>query len=625
MAEQIIQARTLTSLADGLRLKRDGSAETFTPAAMARAVLEMPCGGIPAVHYAAALETAAKIKAVQDTGHDVLVFGCVSDCHVSADDSSKVLSRQSMRHGAWALGLVGQLVGADLCADLGDSAWENNDTGDSAVGWHENQNYAVRALAGACGNVPLVRIPGNHDQSATVGNVYGYVGSGNTFDAAGLTPERGYGYVDLTGKKVRVIALNTSDYQGTTGGYDMSYEQKKWFMEALDLSGKADAAEWGIVLLSHFPLDFAGASSYNTVDEVQAILAAYTDGASVTVTVDSGYAAANNETAEDFSYDYAGRNSAKILLNAHGHLHNGAYGTMEGCGIPRICAFNTCFYLEKNDTYGEIYDVETAHGKTDGTAADTAVTFYVIDRTAQMIYAIVFGAGIDRELYYGGAKQYTVTYVLTNCLSSNSSAIAVEGTAFTATLTPDADAELSGVTVTMGGVDITETAYAGGVVSIGAVTGDIVITAAASVPQWSETVEDLAVAIRSVWHMGTSPAVPELISSNTYAALAVTTQNGFAYTDRESNAVYVMPVPAKATKVTVTNSDGSDCTYRFWGLKDNGDGTLSEAFDSDYGDPVCTWEKGAASHILISGYHTDGTSWAWNYDDTQISVTFSNY
>lgn len=626
MGKYVIDGGLLTDLAESIRLRQDGSAAALTPAQMAQAVRALPCGGLPAKHYAMALDVAAKIKAVKDTGHDVVVIGCVSDCHVSAEDGYKTLSRQSMRHGAWALGLVGQLVGADLCADLGDSAWENNDNGDSFERWHENQAYAARVLAGGCGNVPLVRIPGNHDQSATVGNAYGYVGSGNRFDGVGATPERGYGYIDLADKKVRVIALNTSDYQGVTGGYDLSYEQKKWFMESLDLSGKADAAQWGIVILSHFPLDFSGASSYNTASEVQAILAAYVGGTAVTVTVESSYASANGETVADFSYDYTGKNSAKILLNAHGHLHNGAYGKMEGCEVPRACAYNSCFYLEKSDTYGEIYDVDTAYRKTNGTAADTAVTFYVIDRTEQMIHAFAYGAGADRELYCGEEKQYTVSYNLTNCASSNGSAIAVEGTAFSTVLTPEDDAELSAVTITMGGVDITETAYSGGTVTIGAVTGDIVITAVASVPQWSETVADVAVAIRSVWHMGASPAVPEMTGSNAYAAVGVTTANDFVYTDRESNAVYIMPVPEKAAKVTVANSDGSTCSWRFWGLQDNGDGTMNEVCASEtYGAAAFTWTKGSISHILIAGYHTDDASWSWGYDDSQIGVTFSNY
>lgn len=586
-----------------------------------------PSDDIPSYCYTEASDVAAKIRGIQDTGHRVLVFGCVSDAHPNYGDTYQALSRQSLHHGAWALGLVGKLVEADFVANLGDNAWENNDTGDSHDGWHSNQAYTRQAMTGIFDGGRTIRIPGNHDQSTTVGNVYSYIGAYNRFDVAGQTPERGYGYIDLTDKKVRVIALNTSDYRGTTGGYDLSYEQKKWFMEALDLSDRDDAAEWGIVILSHFPLDFPDASDYNTVSEVQAILAAYVHGGSVNITVNSACASANSDTVtEDFGYDYGGKNAAGILLNAHGHLHNGAFGFLEGCGVPRICAFNTCFYLEKSDTYGEIYDVDTACGKTAGTAEDTAVTFYAVDRTAQTIHAFVYGAGVDRQLYYGEAKQYTVTYALTHVTSSNSAAAAVEGSVFTTALTPEEDAQITSVTVTMGGTDVTADCYGAGVVNIPAVTGDIVISAVAQGMPWSETVSDIAVAIRSVWHFNIHDgAAPNLDRSNSYAALAVTTANDYPYTDRESNTVYLMPVPAKATHVAVTNSDGSACTWRFLGLKENGSGGFTEVFDSaTYGDPEYSFRKGTADYILISAYHTDGSSWAWGYDDTRMGVTFSN-
>lgn len=74
---------------------------------------------------------------------------------------------------------------------------------------------------------------------------------------------------------------------------------------------------------------------------------------------------------------------------------------------------------------------------------------------------------------------YTVTSGLTNVESTNPSAVVNEGESYTATLTAAEGYELDTVTVTMGGVDITATAYADGVVSIASVTGNVVITAIA--------------------------------------------------------------------------------------------------------------------------------------------------
>lgn len=72
---------------------------------------------------------------------------------------------------------------------------------------------------------------------------------------------------------------------------------------------------------------------------------------------------------------------------------------------------------------------------------------------------------------------YSVTNTLTNCTSSNSEVQVVEGGSYATTITADDGYELESVVVTMGGVDITETAYADGVITIAEVTGNIVITA----------------------------------------------------------------------------------------------------------------------------------------------------
>lgn len=75
-----------------------------------------------------------------------------------------------------------------------------------------------------------------------------------------------------------------------------------------------------------------------------------------------------------------------------------------------------------------------------------------------------------------------ITTTLTDCTISNSSAQIEYGEAYTATITPDAGKEMDEITVTMGGVDITETAVSDTTISIAKVTGAVTITATASVP-----------------------------------------------------------------------------------------------------------------------------------------------
>ena len=76
----------------------------------------------------------------------------------------------------------------------------------------------------------------------------------------------------------------------------------------------------------------------------------------------------------------------------------------------------------------------------------------------------------------------SITTILTDCTISNSSAQIEYGEAYTATITTDAGKEIDTITVMMGGVDITESAVAGTVISIEKVTGAVTITAIASVP-----------------------------------------------------------------------------------------------------------------------------------------------
>lgn len=73
--------------------------------------------------------------------------------------------------------------------------------------------------------------------------------------------------------------------------------------------------------------------------------------------------------------------------------------------------------------------------------------------------------------------RHRVTANLTNASISSAVTNVVENTAYNAALSASSGRTLSGVTVTMGGADITASAYADGVITIAAATGDIVITA----------------------------------------------------------------------------------------------------------------------------------------------------
>lgn len=440
------------------------TADGFVPAGAALSLIGTVGGEkIPTYHYAEAARVAENILAFKRTHANSLIFGAVSDSHVAHDNESyEANTKASIRHAAFALETVGAMVGCDFIVNLGDNCWENGIDTDTA---YAGAKYAVDSLKDAFARLTAYSIPGNHDKSDDTQKLFALVGAVNEFDEYGATQIRGYGYKDYTDKKVRVICLNSVDYLYASGGYAMSYEQKDFLMRSLDLSGKADVAEWQILILSHIPVDF-NYGDYNTYADLQTILSAYVNGTTASVKVNSSYSLNEDPTqyatydAGVLFYDYSvGNNEAKIIANIHGHVHTDAYGMMAN-GILRMATPNACFYLGKTESYPNYgdYSIDTAISRTEGTATDACAVFYCIDLTEQSITAFAYGAGSDRAASYattedGGSEdggEEEVTY--TNLFSAEDADF-VDGYRFSSSggNTSGADAFLSGYIAAVSG------------------------------------------------------------------------------------------------------------------------------------------------------------------------------
>jgi hypothetical protein len=146
---------------------------------------------------------------------------------------------------------------------------------------------------------------------------------------------------------------------------------------------------------------------------------------------------------------------------------------------------------------GTVYDTDTL----DSLKADLVVTAHYDDSTTETVTTYTLSGTLATgtstiTVAYGGktttftvtvthaTAQYTITNTLTNCTNSNSATVINEETAYSGTLTADTDYVMGTVTITMGGTDITSTAYNSGTgaISIASVTGNIVITATATAP-----------------------------------------------------------------------------------------------------------------------------------------------
>ena len=116
---------------------------------------------------------------------------------------------------------------------------------------------------------------------------------------------------------------------------------------------------------------------------------------------------------------------------------------------------------------------------------------------------------------------YTVTNNLTNVTNSNTSGRIEKNTSYTAMLSPSSGYKISTVTVTMGGTDITSTAYSNGHIEISNVTGNIIITATGVVsdnPTVTYTITN------NLTNVSTSNSANSIVEGSSYEAkLSVST------------------------------------------------------------------------------------------------------
>ena len=71
---------------------------------------------------------------------------------------------------------------------------------------------------------------------------------------------------------------------------------------------------------------------------------------------------------------------------------------------------------------------------------------------------------------------YTITNTLSNATNSNTATSIEENSSYSANISANSGYKLKTVTVTMGGTDITNTAYSSGTITISSVTGNIALT-----------------------------------------------------------------------------------------------------------------------------------------------------
>ena len=435
-------------------------------------------------------------KALTRGDENVLRFAIYSDAHQHNGNADITAGNKEL---GMAIGEVINRMGVDFVSCLGDSAWGAyaDPTGEVQEQLKTFNSFIQSHIRGE----QQLNVEGNHDdahystvdsdgdgvasstQKLSLAETYSLVYAKNkdvVYDPAHAID--GYCYKDFGHIKTRVICLNTE--QGTTDGGVMEGYQLKWFAEtALNMEGKAG---WNVVTLAHHPLDYPILTLFR---DAVTIVDTFIKGTNLSFTTNDGTAIAVN---------YSGK-SCQYVGHFHGHTHSFSivrlnkydsatdtsnYTELNAwqIGIPNACYTRSNEHLNKPGTRLSRYSTPTTYQKSAIDGKRTSFNLVSVDLDNQTIYADNYGAGIDRQVSYAfTATVYTIQNSLTNCVSSNSSTSIEENGSYSATITPNDGYTMSAITVTMGGSDITASAVNGREISIGNVTGNIVITAAAEI------------------------------------------------------------------------------------------------------------------------------------------------
>jgi hypothetical protein len=362
-------------------------------------------------------------------------------------------------HASQALAYINKQITLDAFAVLGDyTDGYPIDNVDNAFG----DCRKVNSLLAQMEAIPNLRIQGNHDFYSGYAQFVHYHIQAYSEGVTWGDKVGGYCYRDFADKKLRIICVNTTETDNANIG--VSTTQYTWFVNALDLSAKSDAANWQILVLSHHPLDwYVTDSTYRFAY----IMEAYTKGTSGTV--------------GGVSYNFAGKNAATLIGNIHGHIHNlltgyinkGNVATSNPTKVLRICTPESC--INRANQYDGAWKEATTYNKTTNSAKDTSFVVYCIDLNAQSIKAFCYGAGYDREISYAPVAPtvYSITNSLTNCTASGASTIVEDGTA-SVTISANSGYELPD-SITVSGASYTWDKSTGMVV-LSNPTGNVTVT-----------------------------------------------------------------------------------------------------------------------------------------------------
>lgn len=342
---------------------------------------------------------ADKVLAVRNANSFVMALA--SDFHTKGEEANfsngAPSSYESVKHAGQGMNEINKLAQLDLVALLGDYEFRDlDDEADDEEDASKSFKHVRKSFYDVSNAVPTMWLQGNHDY--TTGDTqaqkyYAFIGANNVGMVTDYANKfRNYGYRDFDNYKIRVIYLNTTDVASLsyTASVFVSAEQQNWLNNvALNFADKADKTEWGVIVLTHCPLNSTG------------------DGIANVLTILNTFKGKTD--------------TAKFIAHFNGNNHNFAVRTFGTNNVVSITIPNVCF--GRNNEYGTYsgYDEATKENfgdvdadgnqrqfnKTSGTANDTSFNVVVVDRENREIHCFNYGAGIHRTVTFDGVVTET--------------------------------------------------------------------------------------------------------------------------------------------------------------------------------------------------------------------------
>lgn len=210
-----------------------------------------------------------------------------------------------------------------------------------------------------------------------------------------------------------------------------------------------------------------------------------------------------------------------------------------------------------------------------------------------------------------GGQTYTVARNLSHCTLSNAAVSVAAQASYTATLAAESGYQLAQLSVTMGGADITATAYneATGVVTIAKVTGDVVITATATEVAGDPVLSSISATLNlGLATITTDNSLDDLKQYLTveavYSDTSRVTLGASAYTLSGSLVVGASTITVsyggKATDFTVTVAEASATPATLVSISAVLDTDGDKIYDFNAPDDIRTY-------LTVKGHYSDGS------------------